>query len=293
MAKLYQVIIDENGADVPDTYSKTEIDDMIAGITGVTFEVASTLPATGNAGTIYLIGNDVAGYQMWVYVGGAWKNISSQVDLSNYYTKAQSDSKFYSKNGGTVNGNVIVNHSDGTSSNYIQLGGASSTGSSYQDWFRDGYRTRVWPLPLTENRMVRIQDKDGTLALLSDINNIEIGSVQTGYLPDSTGNTFGSGWNTITGSLSLPAGLYFINAWFEENISTSTTVIGGRMKTSSGTVVGRPVASQVAKTSSYWASVELSVFIKPTTTMSYVFDFYSSSNTAGSKRVYYRYIKIG
>lgn len=74
-------------------YNKSEVDSMIAGVTGLTMEIVTTLPATGDSGTIYLIqraGEDV--YDQWIYTNGAWTNIGNTgVDLSAYYTKAEAD----------------------------------------------------------------------------------------------------------------------------------------------------------------------------------------------------------
>ena len=64
------------------------INQAIAGITGVEFEVVTTLPATGEAGTIYLVANshgtgDI--YDEYIYVNNAFEKIgSTDVDLSHY-----------------------------------------------------------------------------------------------------------------------------------------------------------------------------------------------------------------
>lgn len=63
----------------------------IAGITGIQFEIVQTLPATGDAGTIYLISNGGSGtdiYDEYVYVNNAWEKIgSTAADFTNvaYY----------------------------------------------------------------------------------------------------------------------------------------------------------------------------------------------------------------
>lgn len=52
----------------------------IAGITGISFEIVSTLPATGDAGTIYLISHGGSGtniYDEYVYVNNAWEQIGT------------------------------------------------------------------------------------------------------------------------------------------------------------------------------------------------------------------------
>ena len=65
------------------------IDDELAGITGIDFEIASELPATGEKGVIYLIG-DTAPYDeyIWIEPTGVepyFEQIgSTSIDLSGY-----------------------------------------------------------------------------------------------------------------------------------------------------------------------------------------------------------------
>lgn len=75
-------------------YTKTEIDDMLSA--GMRYEVVEELPATGEAGTFYLVPKQSAGagdvYDEYIYVDGSFEHIgSTEIDLSNYYTKTQTD----------------------------------------------------------------------------------------------------------------------------------------------------------------------------------------------------------
>ncbi len=75
-------------------YTKAEIDDMLSA--GMKYEVVEELPATGEAGTVYLVPKQSAGtgdvYDEYIYVDGSFEHIgSTEIDLSNYYTKAQTD----------------------------------------------------------------------------------------------------------------------------------------------------------------------------------------------------------
>jgi len=69
----------------------TAIATAIAGITGIQFEIVSTLPATGDAGTIYLISHGGSGtdiYDEYIYVNNAWEQIgTTAADFTNvaYY----------------------------------------------------------------------------------------------------------------------------------------------------------------------------------------------------------------
>lgn len=65
------------------------IDDALADITGIDFEIVSTLPASGTKGVIYLVGN-AAPYDEYIWVepssGTAhWEQIgSTSIDLTGY-----------------------------------------------------------------------------------------------------------------------------------------------------------------------------------------------------------------
>lgn len=65
------------------------INSALADITGISFEVVQTLPATGEAGTIYLISNSGTGtnsYDEYIYVSNKWEKIgTTDVDLSSYW----------------------------------------------------------------------------------------------------------------------------------------------------------------------------------------------------------------
>lgn len=74
-------------------YVDTSITTAISGITGVQFEVVQTLPATGDAGTIYLVPNSGTTpniYDEYIYVNNSFEKIgTTEIDLSNYVTNTQ------------------------------------------------------------------------------------------------------------------------------------------------------------------------------------------------------------
>ena len=80
-----------NGSDPYQTESEVQqlIDDELAGITGIEFEIVSALPATGVKGTIYLVG-DTAPYDEYIWIeptGGTayFEQLgSTSIDLSGY-----------------------------------------------------------------------------------------------------------------------------------------------------------------------------------------------------------------
>lgn len=85
------------GYGITDAMTATEINNAIAtaisGITGVSFEIVQSLPATGAAGTIYLVSNGGSGtnvYDEYIYVNSAWEKIgTTDIDLSGYWQKTQ------------------------------------------------------------------------------------------------------------------------------------------------------------------------------------------------------------
>lgn len=67
----------------------TAINVAIAGISGISFEIVQQLPATGDAGTIYLVpaGQTPSGdiYAEWIYINSSWEKLgTTAVDLTGY-----------------------------------------------------------------------------------------------------------------------------------------------------------------------------------------------------------------
>ena len=75
-----------------ETYTQSEVNDLISQLASLSVEIVETLPTTDiSTTTIYLM--NVSGtnnYNQWMYINNAWANIgSTSVDLTNYYTKTQ------------------------------------------------------------------------------------------------------------------------------------------------------------------------------------------------------------
>jgi hypothetical protein len=77
--------------DLVNYYSKEEINEMIGGRSSLSIEVVTELPTeNASSSTIYLtpVGDGNNTYNEWLYVNNKWELIgSTQVDLTNYYTK--------------------------------------------------------------------------------------------------------------------------------------------------------------------------------------------------------------
>jgi len=69
----------------------TAIQNSISSITGISFEIVTSLPSTGSAGVIYLISNSGSGqniYDEYIWVNNAFEKIgTTNVDLSGYLQK--------------------------------------------------------------------------------------------------------------------------------------------------------------------------------------------------------------
>ena len=82
------------------TYTQAEVNDLVSQLTSLSVEIVEELPTTDiSTTTIYLV--NVSGtnnYNQWMYINNAWANLgSTSVDLTNYYTKAQTNTLLDSK----------------------------------------------------------------------------------------------------------------------------------------------------------------------------------------------------
>lgn len=87
-------------SDIPDTYTKAQIDSKIAAIPTLSYQIVSELPTTDiSTTTIYLLARSSSSsqpdiYDEYLYVNSQWEIIgSTSTDLSNYYTKSEVDTK--------------------------------------------------------------------------------------------------------------------------------------------------------------------------------------------------------
>ena len=83
-----------------ETYTQSEVNDLISQLASLSVEIVESLPTTDiSTATIYLI--NVSGtnnYNQWMYINNTWSNIgSTSVDLTNYYTKTQTDTLLNNK----------------------------------------------------------------------------------------------------------------------------------------------------------------------------------------------------
>nr|WP_024835401.1 phage tail protein [Clostridium sp. 12(A)] len=78
-----------------ESYTKTEINSLIANLNSMTIEVIEILPSENiSATTMYLQKEiDKNSYNQWLYINNEWANIgTTDIDLTNYYSKVETDS---------------------------------------------------------------------------------------------------------------------------------------------------------------------------------------------------------
>lgn len=79
-----------------ETYTQAEVNALIGSIVTISFLVVQELPQTGEANIIYLVPADEPNpdniYEEYIYVNNNWEMIgTTKVDLSNYYTKTETN----------------------------------------------------------------------------------------------------------------------------------------------------------------------------------------------------------
>ena len=83
-----------------DTYTKTEVNSLISNIQKLTSKIVDELPTEDiDTSVIYLIKQgDTSAYMQYMYINNSWAELgSTQVDLSNMYSKLEVDAKLKEK----------------------------------------------------------------------------------------------------------------------------------------------------------------------------------------------------
>jgi len=103
-----------------ETYTQAEVNALISAIVTLNILVVQTLPTQDiSTTTIYLVPKATAEtqdvYDEYIYVNNAWEHIgSTEVDLTNYYTKTETDTLLANKNDNVnlsvVNGAINITY---------------------------------------------------------------------------------------------------------------------------------------------------------------------------------------
>lgn len=197
------------------TYTRAQVDSLVAGIQTVRFDTSGTLPEEGEENVIYLIPKEGSApdvYDEYIWVGGAWEKIGdTRIDLSGYLqtTGDASDTTLVFNpetgepvSGGTLGhnfGRVVKKLSDLTS-------GAVKVGSATRaDQDAQGNDIAATYLKKSGDTMsgTLVQHKD-TAALLHDVASAAIPNAHTGWIVADMGTA-----NLLTeGEIILRSYLY-------------------------------------------------------------------------------------
>ena len=144
-------------------YTIDEIDEILGGLSTLSYEVVNTLPTEDiDTHTIYLVPDAQAQnvYNQYLYISGQWASLgSTEVDLSNYYTKTQTDTLLDAKQ------DVLTfdNAPTASSNNPVKSGGVYTALASKQDTLTfDNTPTASSDNPVTS---------DGIKAAIDGVNN--------------------------------------------------------------------------------------------------------------------------
>lgn len=114
-------------------YTKSEVEALINSISTLTLDIVEELPTSDiSTTTIYLVpvtgGTNV--YMQYAYINDAWAQLgTTQVDLTNYYTKAQADALLAAKQDQLTFDNTPTANSD----NPVKSGGVKTALDAKQD----------------------------------------------------------------------------------------------------------------------------------------------------------------
>lgn len=180
--------IDDLHAGSATTYSSNKIIELTQGL-GFDVEIVQALPQTGDAQTIYMLpkadsaATDV--YEEYIYTNNAWEKIgNTQTDLSQYYTKSETDTLLNGKQTTLTAGTgiQIVN-------NVISAtgGGASiddehvSTGAT---WSSDKISTELSGKQATLTAGSNITISNNTISAAGNVSSSTVSSIWTGSQAD-------------------------------------------------------------------------------------------------------------
>lgn len=94
-----QSVVEQVQTDLGSYYTKSETNELVSAIPKFAIAVVDELPTEGvSSTTVYLLASTESSdgnlYTEYIYVGGSWEKLGEQkVDLTDYYTKAEVDSK--------------------------------------------------------------------------------------------------------------------------------------------------------------------------------------------------------
>ena len=216
--------------------SKTYVDNLMSG--AVKRLVVQTLPTDNiDANTIYMIlksaptTNNI--YDEYMYINNAWELIgSTEVDLSNYYTKTESDNKYQNKltvgNGIDITSDVISAKLD-NNFNLLTLNSDGLSANAYTVGASDELRQTLSGGGTANTRLAKASDLASKQDTLIPSTNITIGA--DGKTISATDTTYTAGTNiTIDSNNVISASGGGLSYTFTDGLTESSGTVGIDLK---------------------------------------------------------------
>ena len=177
-----------------ETYSQSQVNDLINAISTMSLEAVQTLPTQDiSTTTIYLVPKQTAEtqdiYDEFVYINNEWEHIgSTEIDLSNYYNKTQTDALLSGKQANITSSNKLnADLVDDTNSTNKFVTSAEKTTWNNKSDFSGDYND-LTNKPTIPTQLNQLSD-DSTHRLVTDTEksnwNAKVGT--TDYATSSTG----------------------------------------------------------------------------------------------------------
>lgn len=167
-----------------ETYTKQEVDDIIGALSHVSFEIVASLPTSDiSTSTIYLVlvSGSTNNYMQYMYINNAWAELgSTEVDLTNYYTKTQVDTLLDAKQDTLTFDNSPTNGSN----NPVKSGGIYTALAGKED-------TLTWDSTPTQDSTNPVTSGGVYTAI-----NTAVDSVTANHAPSWTGTV--AQWEALT-----------------------------------------------------------------------------------------------
>ena len=143
---------------VENTYTKAEVDALIADVEHVHLAEVDVLPATGEANVIYLVPRSSGtGKEMWIYSNDVWHDLGpATIDLSNYYTKTEVDNLLAAE----LSEYYTASHTDGLLNGKVDK--VSGMGLS-QNSYTTAEKNKLYPLPTAASLNTSLSNKQDNL----------------------------------------------------------------------------------------------------------------------------------
>lgn len=227
--KADKAVIDDSISSTSKTYSSSKINSLIAGVTGFSVLVVDTLPTSSiDTHTIYFVQKETSSegdiYDEYLYVQNAWEHIgSTDVDLSQYYTKTESNSRDLADNTVSFTSNDSGPDADYAILSVDKLTAGEKITSLMQKISRmfTNMRYVLWLLGNNDITSESVKIGDGTVTgairTLNDSLNI-IGTYNRASNTDSI-EVNASTWTKLTQINNLQKGKYLINADVSDRIN--------------------------------------------------------------------------